>query len=103
VGNWKLRRRVTSQCLTPSQKEELARLVEAGHDPAVNAVVRWRCLDLKAEIRRRFGVDYHERSVGKLLSELGFSHVSVRPRHVGQKAEPIEDFKKTSPGRWLRR
>jgi transposase len=33
--------------LTPSQKEELARLVEAGPDPAVNGVVPWRCLDLK--------------------------------------------------------
>jgi transposase len=89
--------------LTPSQKEELAHLVEAGPDPAADGVVRWRCLDLKAEIRRRFGVDYHERSVGKLLMELGFSHVSARPRHVGQKAETIEDFKKTSSGRWLRR
>lgn len=89
--------------LTPSQKEELARLVEAGPDPAVDGVVRWRCLDLKAEIRRRFGVDYHERTVGKLLKELGFSHVSARPRHVGQKAETIADFKKTSRERWQRR
>lgn len=89
--------------LTAAQKEELAQLVEAGPDPAADGVVRWRCLDLKAEIRRRFGVDYHERTVGKLLKELGFSHVSARPRHVGQKAETIEDFKKTFRGRWRRR
>ncbi len=89
--------------LTAAQKEELARLVEAGPDLDKDGVVRWRCLDLKAEIRKRFGVDYHERTVGKLLKELGFSHVSARPRHVGQTAETIEGFKKTSPGRWRRR
>jgi transposase len=88
--------------LTPEQKEELARLVEAGPDLATEGIVRWRCLDLKEEIRKRFGVDYHERTVGKLLKELGFSHVSARPRHPRQKPETVEDFKKTSRGRWRR-
>ncbi len=65
-----------------------------------DGVVRWRCLDLKKVIRERFGVDYHERTVGKILKELGFSHVSARPQHPGQDPTVIEDFKRTSPVPW---
>ncbi len=50
-------------------------------------------------IRDRFGVDYHERSVSRLLHALGFSHLSARPRHPGQDAAIMEAFKKTSRGR----
>ena len=89
--------------LTRAQEEAFARIVEAGPDPERDAVVRWRCLDLKAVIRDRFGVDYHERTVGKILKELGFSHVSARPRHPGQDPEMIATFKKTSPGHWRQR
>jgi transposase len=56
--------------LTPEQESELAALVEAGPEPEVDGVVRWRCIDLKVLIQRRFGVDYHERTIGKLLSRL---------------------------------
>ncbi len=89
--------------LTVSQLAELAALVEDGPDPAGDGVVRWRCLDLKIWIEDRFGVVYHERSVSRLLHELGFSHVSARPRHAGQVPEVLEDFKKTSRARWRRR
>jgi len=89
--------------LTAAQKEELSRIVEAGPDPDKDGVVRWRCLDLKGVIEDRFGVGYHERTVGKILKELGFSHVSARPQHPGQDPAMIEAFKKTSPGRWRQR
>lgn len=89
--------------LTADQKAELARIVEAGPDPEKDGVVRWRCQDLKGLIRKRFGVDYHERRVSEILKELGFSHVSARPLHPGQKPEIMEDFKKTSPAHWRRR
>src|SRR5690606_32942896 len=62
--------------LSVSQKTELAEIVETGPDPAVDGVVRWRRIDLQKVIHDRFGVDYHERHVGKLLKELGFSHMS---------------------------
>ncbi len=88
--------------LTAAQKTELAALVEAGPEPEADGVVRWRCIDLKALIRRRFGVDYHERTVGKLLARLGFAHVSQRPRHHGQNPEDLAAFKKTSPIAWRR-
>src|SRR5215204_3983757 len=40
--------------LTPEQKAELRALVVAGPDPARDKVVRWRCVDLRAEVARRF-------------------------------------------------
>lgn len=83
--------------LTPGQPAELAEIVETGPDPETDGVVRWRRIDLKAVIERRFGVSYHERSVSRLLHELGFSHVSARPRHPEQDVEALEAFKKTSP------
>ncbi len=85
--------------LTPAQKAELAVLVEAGPDRKKDGVVRWRRVDLKAVIEDRFGVIYHERSVSRLLHELGFSHLSARPHHPAQKVEVLEDFKKTSHAR----
>ncbi|MCA3640941.1 MAG: IS630 family transposase, partial [Methylobacterium sp.] len=46
-------------------------LVETGPDKSVHGVVRWRRVDLKRVIAAEFGVDYHERSVGRLLKQLG--------------------------------
>src|SRR5215210_665319 len=53
--------------LSPDQQVELARLVETGPDWAVHGVVRWRRIDLQRLIAERFGVIYHERTVGKVL------------------------------------
>jgi transposase len=83
--------------LSADQQTDLARLVETGPDRAVHGVVRWRRVDLQRLIAERFGVAYHERTVGKILKQLGFSHVSARPRHPGQDGRTIEAFKKTSP------
>jgi transposase len=85
--------------LSLSQRTELAAIVEAGPDREADRVVRWRRIDLKRVIHERFGVDYHERYVGTLLKQLGFSHMSARPRHPRQDAEIIEAFKKTSRAR----
>jgi transposase len=83
--------------LTARQQAELAELVEAGPDPAVHGVVRWRRVDLRDELQRRFGVVLHERSVGKVLAKLGYRKLSVRPRHPQADEEAQETFKKTSP------
>jgi transposase len=82
--------------LSEAQQAELARLVETGPDHKVYGVVRWRRVDLKALIAARFGIEYHERTIGKLLKHLGFSHISARPRHPKQDGEIIAAFKKTS-------
>ena len=83
--------------LTVRQQAELAELVEAGPDPAVHGVVRWRRVDLRDELQRRFGVALHERSVGRILTKLGYRKLSVRPRHPQADEEAQETFKKTLP------
>jgi transposase len=80
--------------LTADQLGELAQIVEIGPDRAVHGVVRWRRIDLKRLIAERFGVQYHERTIGKILDALGFSHISARPRHPAQDAGTIVAFKK---------
>jgi len=85
--------------LSAERKAELAALVEAGPDRASDGVVRWRRVDLQRVIKERFDIDFHERYVGTILKQLGFSHMSARPRHPGQNVEIIEAFKKTSKTR----
>ena len=85
--------------LSQEQRTEITQLVETGPDKAVHGIVRWRRMDLQRVILDRFGVAYHERTIGKLLKALGFSHVSARPRHPAQDQRTIEAFKKTSQPR----
>ena len=88
--------------LTVEQTAELAALVEPGPDPVRHGVVRWRRVDLRDELERRFGVRLHERSVGKILAKLGYRRLSVRPRHPEADEDAQTAFKKTSPRRWRR-
>jgi transposase len=85
--------------LTEAQMRELAAIVEAGPDPEVDGVVRWRRIDLKEVIEERFGVVYSERAITDLLAALSFSHISARPQHPRQDPRVIEAFKKTSHAR----
>jgi transposase len=83
--------------LNAAQLAELARLVEEGPDVAVHGVVRWRCIDLQAEIKARFDVELSERHIGRLLGQLRFTRLSVRPRHPQADEAAQQAFKKTSP------
>src|SRR3546814_9412497 len=55
--------------LSEPQRAELRELVIRGPDPALHKVVRWRCVDLKAEVARRFSVEVHENTIGRWLHE----------------------------------
>jgi transposase len=88
--------------LSAEQKEGLRQLVEAGPDPEKDGVARWRCVDLKRVLGERFAVDLSEVSLGRVLKQLGYSHISARPRHPAQDAQAIAAFKKNSP-LWSRR
>lgn len=88
--------------LTPDQEAELVALIETGPDFERDGVVRWRCVDLQHLILTRWNIAYHERTIGKVLRRLGFSHISARPRHLGQDPARIEAFKKTLPSKWAR-
>jgi transposase len=81
--------------LSEQQKEELRGLVEAGPNPQTDGVARWRCVDLRRVLGERFGVDLSEVRLGRILKELGFSHISARPRHPAQNAADIAAFKIT--------
>jgi transposase len=88
-----------SRRLDVGQVAELVSWLEAGPDPAVDGVVRWRRQDLRARIASRFEVEMHERTVGKYLAALGYRRLSVRPRHPKTDPGAQEAFKKTSARR----
>ncbi len=82
---------------TAEQKQAVAALVEAGPDAGTDKIVRWRRADLRDRLKTDFGLVVHERTVGKLLSDLGYRRLSVRP--YSPKADPAAQavFKKISP------
>jgi transposase len=80
--------------LTDEQASQLAEWVRQGPDLERHKVGRWRQVDLRDEMARKFGVKIQERSVGKLMARLHFSRVSARPRHPDQEAAAQEAHKK---------
>ena len=79
------------------EQGKVASWVEQGAEPARDGVVRFRRIDLRDRIATEFGVELHERSVGKLLRRLGYRRLSVRPQHPQADPAAQETFKKTSP------
>ena len=69
--------------------------VDKGPDADTDKLVRWRRVDLQAWLKSEHTISYHERSIGKILKRLGYSHVSTRPVHPENDPEAIETFKKT--------
>ena len=83
--------------LSDAQMAELKALVVAGPDPEKDKVVRWRCVDLRAQIEQRYSVTVHERTVGKLLRKLGLTRLQPRPHHPKKDAAAQEAFKTYGP------
>ena len=67
--------------LSEAQMAELRDLVVNGPDPETDKVVRWRCIDLREQIARRFSVEVHEPTVGKWLHQLDMTRLQPRPFH----------------------
>lgn len=82
--------------LSEAQMQELRELVIAGPDAAVHQVVRWRCIDLRDEVGRRFEVTVDERTIGKWLGKLRLTRLQPRPYHPKKDPAAEEAFKKTS-------
>jgi transposase len=82
--------------LDEAGRQALCARVERGPDPETDGLARWRCVDLKAWLEAEHGVRYHENSVSRILREMGFSHISVRPAHPQGDQAAREEFKKTS-------
>ena len=86
--------------LDAAHRAFLARIVEEGPIPAVHGVVRWRACDLIMRLHEEFGLSVSDDTIYRTLKDLGFSHVSARPKAYKQDPEAVEAFKKTSPHAW---
>jgi transposase len=78
----------------------LSQAVEEGPIPAVHGVVRWRACDLIALLHEEFGISVSDDTIYRALKDLGFAHLSPRPRAYRQDAEAMTTFKKTSLPMW---
>jgi transposase len=83
--------------LNDAQMAELKAAVLKGPDPETHGVVRWRCVDLRAEVARRFTIEVTERTIGKWLRKLGLTRLQPRPFHPKKDEAAQAAFKKTSP------
>ena len=88
--------------LNDEQRARLLEQVEAGPIPAAHGVVRWRLVDLEQWIGVEFGLSVTRFTLGRELRAMGYRKLSARPRHHGQRAEDVADFKKTSQPAWQR-
>jgi transposase len=83
--------------LNEAQMAELLAIVVTGPDPEIDQVVRWRCVDLQAQVARRFSVETTERTIGRWLRQLKLTRLQPRPFHPKKDAAAQETFKKTLP------
>ena len=80
--------------LDDTHRAFLARIVEEGPIPAIHGVVRWRACDLIMRLYEEFGLSVSDDTIYRALKDLGFSHVSARPKAYKQDAEAMASFKK---------
>ena len=81
--------------LNADQIQWLRQKIEQGPDEK-DGICVFHAVDIQKIIKNRFGVDYHVRSVRKLLKRLGYSYVSSRPEHPKGDQKARETFKKNS-------
>jgi transposase len=80
--------------LNAEQREALRRVVEAGPNPAVDGVVRWRLVDLAQWVYAEFGISVSKQTLSRMLRGMGYRKLSARPRHHAQDPAALEAFKK---------
>ena len=88
--------------LNPEQRQVLRRIVEAGPDPAVDGLVRWRLIDLAQWIFTEFGIAVSKQTLSRTLRRMGYPKLSARPRHYAQDPAAPAAFKKSLPPAWQR-
>jgi transposase len=62
--------------------------------------MRWRACDLIMLLHEEFGLPVSDDTIYRALKDLGFSHVSARPKAYKQDPEAMDAFKKTLPYVW---
>ena len=63
-------------------------------------MVRWRACDLIMRLYEEFALSVSDDTIYRALKDLGFSHVSARPKAYKQDPEAMDAFKKTLPYAW---
>ena len=82
--------------LNQEQLAELKAIVLKGPDPEKHGVVRWRCVDLRAEVARRYSVEVSKRTVGRWLRKMKLTRLQPRPFHPKKDDAAQAAYKKTS-------
>src|ERR1039457_3285516 len=85
--------------LDEEHKAFLARIVDEGPTPAIHGVVRGRACDLIMRLYEEFALSVSDDTIYRAMKELGFSHVSARPKAYKQDAEAMDAFKKNFAAR----
>ena len=88
--------------LNVEQRAALRQIVEAGPNPAVDGVVRWRLADLAQWVFAEFGISVSKQTLSRMLRGMGYRKLTARPRHHAQDPAALEAFKKTAPRVWRR-
>ena len=88
--------------LNAEQRAALQRIIEAGPNPAVDGVVRWRLIDLAQWVYAEFRISISKQTLSRILRRLGDRKLSARPRHHAQDPAAGEAFKKTLQRAWRR-
>jgi hypothetical protein len=57
-------------------------------------MVRWRACDLIMRLHEEFGISVSDDTIYRALKDLGFSHLSARPKAYKQDPEALQAFKK---------
>lgn len=83
--------------LTAEEMAALKELVIQGPDPETDKVVRWRCIDLREVVTRRFSVTVSERTIGKWLRQMALTRLQPRPFHPKKDEAAQSAFKKLRP------
>jgi transposase len=83
--------------LNDTQRRALAEIVEAGPDPALHGLVRWRLVDLAEWVFQEFHLSVSKQTLSDVLRAMGFRKLSARPRHHAQDSDALEAFKRPCP------
>ena len=72
--------------LDDAQMAQLRQIVLDGPDVEKTGLSAWTLAELCGEVKRRWGVSYHEAHMSRLMRKLGLSRQKARPSHP--KADP---------------
>ena len=86
--------------LNDEQRRALVAMVEAGPNPAIHEVVRWRLIDLAQWVFDEYGLSVTKQILSRELRALGYRKLSARPRHHEHSEAAVEAFKKKSRTSW---